>query len=92
MILLKRRGAKLREEVWKTPDGETVRYNLAYTNTRVCRLDNGRVLGYDKSHGYDHRHFMGNVEPFEFDTYEGLARRFYAEVQELWRREDEDHS
>jgi len=79
----------LKEEVWQTVDGEVVRYSLAYINHRICGVDNGRVLGYDNSHEYDHRHFMGTVEPIVFENYESLSRRFYAEVYELWRKEDE---
>jgi len=83
------RGAKLREEVWQTKSGRVVKYNLAYINLRVFGQDNGRVLGYDNSHDYHHRHFMGAVEPFQFDSYEALAKRFYIEVHELRRKEDE---
>ncbi len=92
-IILKRprRGAKLREEVWQTADGEVTKYNLAYINHLVCRMDNGRVLGYDKNHEGHHRHFMGHVEPFEFTDYRSLAKRFQEEVVGLWRREDEQH-
>ncbi len=68
---------------------EVVAYNLAYINLRVCRVDHGRVLGYDKSHGYHHRHFMGKVEPVEYTTYDALLERFIREVHELWRIEDE---
>ena len=82
-----RKGAKLKEEVWQTEDGEVVRYSLAYINHRVCGVDNGRVLGYDNSHEYHHRHFMGTVEPIEFDSYKSLSARFQAEVNELWKEE-----
>ena len=51
---------------------------------------NGRVLGYDNGHDHHHRHFMGKQEPFEFTGYEALARRFYDEVRDLWRSEDEE--
>ncbi|HRJ17620.1 MAG TPA: DUF6516 family protein [Bryobacteraceae bacterium] len=85
-----RSGATLREEVWQDSDGTVVRYNLAYINPRRCRLDHGRVLGYDNRHGYHHRHFVGRVEPVEFDDYAALSRRFQAEVHELWRLEDEE--
>lgn len=84
-----RRGALLKEEVWQDEDGKVVRYSLAYLNPRVCGLDNGRVLGYDNAHSYHHRHFMGHVEQVEFSTYEELNRRFFNEVHELWRQEDE---
>ena len=56
---------------------------------KVCQTDNGRVLGYDNSHGFHHRHFMGKVETIKFKDYETLASRFRDEVQELWRKEDE---
>jgi hypothetical protein len=32
---------------------------------------------------------MGKHESFEFTGYEALARRFYREVRDLWRSEDE---
>ena len=85
-----RRGAKLKEEVWETEDGEVVKYSVAYINPSVCGADNGRVLGYDNSHNHHHKHFMGKSEPIEFKGYESLAARFYQEVWELWRKEDEE--
>lgn len=66
-----------------------VKYSLAYINHRRCTVDNGRVLGYDNSHDYHHRHFMGRVEDIHFPGYEALVNRFQSEVQELWRKEDE---
>jgi hypothetical protein len=71
-------------------DGEVVKYSLAYINAAICGADNGRVLGYDNSHDHHHRHFMGQQESLEFSGYEALARRFYDEVHELWRKEDEE--
>ena len=90
-IVLKkpRKGAVLKEEVWQAPDGEVVKYSIAYINRRICGKDNGRVLGYDNSHDYYHRHFMGAIEPIEFESYQALSTRFHEEVIELWRREDE---
>jgi len=49
----------------------------------------GRVLGYDNSHDYDHRHFMGQVEEIEFPGYGALVNRFQKELEDLWRAEDE---
>ena len=82
-IILKRprRGAKLREEVWQTADGEVTKYNLAYINHVVCRVDNGRVLGYDNSHDGHHGHFMGHVAPVEFTDYQPVSKRFQQEVR-----------
>ena len=85
-----RRGAMLKEEVWQSQNGQVLKYSLAYVNPGVCGADNGRVLGYDNSHDHHQRHFMGKQEPFEFSGYEALARRFYDEVRELWRQEDEE--
>lgn len=90
MLKRPRRGARLREEVWQTRNGVITKYNLAHINHGVCRVDNGRVFGYDNSHGHHHRHFMGRMEAIEFLDYETQARRFRVEVQELWRREDEE--
>ena len=87
-----RKGATLKEEVWQTDDGDVVKYSLAYINPRIYSLDNGRVLGYDNSHEFHHRHYIGTVQAIKFDGYETLASRFYKGVNELWRSEDEnDH-
>ena len=85
----RRRGAALKEEVW-FEGNKLVRYSLAYINPNRCLVDNGRVLGFDNRHGYHHRHYLGETEPVEFSNYRALARRFYKEVREIWRREDEE--
>ena len=84
----KRRGAVLKEEVW-CEGTKVVKYSLAYINPKLCSIDNGRVLGYDNSHDYHHRHSMGQVEEIEFRSYEELLNTFEKEVYELWRSEDE---
>ena len=85
----KRTGATLKEEVW-FKDGVVTDYNLAYVNRSRSKRDHGRILGYDNSHGYHHRHFMGAVSAIEFVSYADLVEKFYAEVHELWRQEDEE--
>jgi len=82
----KQLGGILKEEVWYQGQA-VIKYSLAYINTRVCGVDNGRVLGYDNSHGEHHRHVMGRVEPVEFSSYEKLVDRFQAEVEEIWRQD-----
>lgn len=83
----KRRGGYLKREVL-LENGKVTKYALTYINPRVCAADNGRVLGYDNQHGYHHRHFMGEVKPFEFTSYQELVERFQREVGELWEKED----
>ncbi|MGA9644031.1 MAG: DUF6516 family protein [Terriglobales bacterium] len=83
------RGAVLKEEVWYESE-RVVEYGLAYINPRIYAADNGRVLGYDNTHNYHHRHFMGKVEKIEFHGYDALVKRFESELYELWRTEDED--
>lgn len=74
----------LKEEVWQTEAGEVVKYSLGYINSRLCGGDNGRVLGYDNSHDFHHKHFMCKQEAFdEFQGYESLAAQFYEEVRAL---------
>ena len=85
----RRKGAALKEEVWFV-DGKVTSYNLAYINLRRCQVDHGGVLGYDNSHGYHHRHFMGRVEAVQFTTYKAHLKRFMKEVHALWRIEDEE--
>jgi hypothetical protein len=85
----KRKGAVLKDEAWYE-DGEVIAYNLAYINLKRCSVDHGRVLGYDNSHGFHHRHFMGKVETIEYTTYDYHLERFIEEVHELWRIEDEE--
>ena len=73
----------LKLEVSVNAAGKPIRYNLVYINTRLCSLDNGRVLGYDNSHGYHHRHYMGREEPVHFVNYETIAKQFDFEWRAL---------
>lgn len=79
----------LKEQIW-FQDGEVRDYSLAYVNLKRCSVDHGRVLGYDNSHAFHHKHFMGEVSAVVFTTYAALVERFISEVHELWRIEDEE--
>lgn len=73
----KRGNGILRREVWTdNTTGVVTRYNLAYINHTIYSGDNGRVLGFDNSHGFHHRHFMGNVEEVIFESFEETEQRF----------------
>jgi hypothetical protein len=67
-----------------------VKYSLAYINPRICGVDKGRLLGYDNTHRYHHRHFMGKVENIEFHSYEALLTRFKREARALWKAGDKN--
>ena len=75
----KRGNGQLRREVWVGPDGSVSRYNLAYVNPTIHARDNGRVVGYDNQHGFHHRHWMGEVSPVDFISYEDIEERFEAD-------------
>ena len=79
-------GGLLRFEAWGYVDpGKTVvtRYNIAYINHALCSKDNGRVLGYDNTHGYHHRHYMGTVQACDFESHEATVERFQKEWTEI---------
>jgi hypothetical protein len=78
----------IREEVWQDSRGTVAKYNLAFINHALCARDNGRVVGYDNSHGDHHRHFAGAQEKFAFISYEGLLERFLDEVRELRQKKE----
>ena len=78
----------IREEVWQDSRGVVVKYNLAFINHGLCAEDNGRVLGYDNSHGDHHRHFAGAEGKLAFISYEKLLERFLDEVRELRQKKE----
>lgn len=75
-ISRKRGNGILRREVWVDREGRVVRYNLAYINHTIHAGDNGRVVGYDNTHGFHHRHFLGKVVEVNFESFEDIEARF----------------
>ena len=69
----------LRREIWVDRHGEVVRYNLAYINHLIHPGDDGRVLGYDSTHGYHHRHYKGTVTTVRFESFEQSEAQFQKE-------------
>ena len=77
-------GGVLKDRVIRElPSKKVVSYALAYINPLIFSGDNGRVLGYDNSHGYSHRHYMGSITAEPFTGYEALYDRFEQEWQAL---------
>jgi hypothetical protein len=76
-------GGLIKFEVWEW-EGKIVKYSMAYINRNLFTGDNGRVLGYDNTHAYHHRHYFGEIFPVDdFESYEALVSRFEEEVKEL---------
>ncbi len=73
-------GGVLKELVIRqVPSGNVTHYALAYINPAIFSGDDGRVLGYDNSHGYSHKHHLGVVTPEPFTSYQQIYDRFQAE-------------
>lgn len=65
------------------PSKKLVSYALAYINPLIYTGDNGRVLGYDNSHGFSHRHYLSQMTAEDFSGYEALYEQFELEWQEI---------
>jgi len=78
----------IREEVWQDSKGAVVKYNMAFINHSLCAADNGRVLGYDCSHGHHHRHYAGATTKFAFQSDEELLVPFLNEVRRLREKKE----
>jgi hypothetical protein len=77
-------GGVLKEKVIRElPSKKVIGYALAYINPLIFSGGNGRMLGYDNSHGYSHRHYLGSITPEPFDGYEQLYNRFEQEWQTI---------
>ena len=80
----KRGGGILKIEAWENTKGEIVKYSMAYINPLIFSGDNGRILGYDNSHSFHHRHYFGEIsEIHDFVSYQELVERFEAEIKEF---------
>jgi hypothetical protein len=65
------------------PSKKVISYALAYMNPMIYSGDNGRVLGYDNSHGFSHRHCLGTVTAEAFPSSEALYERFESEWRDI---------
>jgi len=76
-------GGILKFEAWEY-EGRIVKYSMAYINKTVFPQDNGRVIGYDNSHGFHHKHYLGQIiELDDFVSYHDLVLRFKEEIREF---------
>lgn len=80
----KRGGGVLKIEAWENKKGEIVKYSMAYINHFIFAEDNGRVLGYDNTHNFHHKHYFGEISEIDdFTNYQELLDRFENEIREF---------
>jgi len=76
-------GGVIKFEAWEYEE-KIVKYNMAYINKAIFSDDNGRVLGYDNSHNFHHKHYFGEIiEIDDFTNYQDLVLRFKQELKEF---------
>ncbi len=57
---------------------------MVYINKNIFANDNGRVMGYDNSHDFHHKHYFGQItELDDFTNYEELVKRFKKDIKEF---------
>jgi len=76
-------GGIIKFEAWEYED-QVVKYNMVYINKRIYPNDNGRVMGYDNSHDFHHKHYFGEItELDDFASYQKLVQRFKNDIKEF---------
>ncbi len=85
----KKHGILIQRIIVTDIQGKIEHYSLAYIDPTISTQDNGRILGYDNSHNYHHKHWFGTVEAIEFSSFEHLETKF---EEEFWEIYHEHHS
>ena len=76
-------GGVIKFEAWKY-ENKIIKYNMAYINKSIFSNDNGRVIGYDNSHNFHHKHYLGKItELDDFINYQELVKRFKDDIKEF---------
>ena len=80
----KRGGGIVKIEAWENEKGAIVKYSMAYVNPLIFSGDHGRVIGYDNTHDFHHKHYLGEIsEVNDFSNYQELVNRFEKELKEF---------
>ena len=76
-------GGIIKFEAWEY-ENQIIKYNMVYINKSVFPNDNGRVMGYDNSHNFHHKHYFGQITEFDdFINYQELVQRFKNDIKEF---------
>jgi len=83
IVPFKNGSGLIKFEAWEYQD-KIVKYNMAYINKEIFPNDNGRVIGYDNSHNFHHKHYLGEIyELDDFINYQDLVERFKEDIKEF---------
>ena len=76
-------GGVIKFEAWEY-ENKIIKYNMAYINKNIFSNDNGRVVGYDNSHDFHHKHYLGEITELDnFINYQELVKRFKDDIKEF---------
>jgi hypothetical protein len=76
-------GGIIKFEAWEY-ENHIMKYNMVYINKNIFPNDNGRVMGYDNSHNFHHKHYFGQIiELDDFINYQELVSRFKNDIKEF---------
>ena len=76
-------GGVIKFEAWEY-ENKIVKYNMVYINKNIFPNDNGRVMGYDNSHNFHHKHYFGQITELDnFINYQELVQRFKNDIKEF---------
>ncbi len=77
-------GGVIKIEAWENNNGQIIKYSMAYINHSIYSGDNGRVLGYDNTHNFHHKHYFGEI--IEIDNFVSFLKQvedFEQEIKEF---------
>ncbi len=80
----KRGGGIIKIDAWENENEEMIKYSLAYINRLIYSYgDNGRVIEYDNTHNFHHKHYFGEISVVDdFVNYEELVECFEHEISD----------
>ena len=83
IVQIDKGGGIIKFEAWEYKN-RIVKYNMVYINKNIFPNDNGRVMGYDNSHNFHHKHYFGQItELDDFINYQELVQRFKNDIKEF---------
>jgi len=83
IVPYERGGGIIKFEAWEH-EKKIVKYDMAYINKNIFPKDNGRVMGYDNSHNFHHKHYLGQItELDDFANYQDLVQIFKNDIKEF---------